>query len=125
MRKGSIILYITSLVCILLGVVGIILTYVFERMGYIKLAGVVSITGSIFEAIALILIIVRIVFFGFIPYSKARKSYKQSNVKTVNVKPVKNEKKQEETLYAQYEQLYKEGLITKEDLEKKKNELLN
>ena len=47
-------------------------------------------------------------------------------VQTVDVKPVPEEKplSKEEELYKQYEELYKAGHITKEDLDKKKEELL-
>ena len=43
-------------------------------------------------------------------------------VKVVDVKDVPKSK--EEKLYEQYEGLYKQGLITKEDLDKKRKELL-
>ena len=43
-------------------------------------------------------------------------------VKIVDVKDVPKSK--EEQLYEQYEGLYKQGLITKEDLDKKREELL-
>jgi len=43
-------------------------------------------------------------------------------VKIVDVKDVPKSK--EEKLYEQYENLYKQGLISKEDLDKKKEELL-
>ena len=43
-------------------------------------------------------------------------------VKIVDVKDVP--KSREEQLYGQYEGLYKQGLITKEDLDKKRDELL-
>ena len=43
-------------------------------------------------------------------------------VKIVDVKDVP--KSREEQLYEQYEGLYKQGLITKEDLDKKRQELL-
>lgn len=124
MRKSSFLLYIISLVLMLFGVLGIVLSFVFSRIGYVRLASIISFVGSICEVGALILIIIRVIFFGFIPVSRAAKVRKSNPIKTVNVKPVK-EKTQQQSLVEQFEALYKEGLISKEDFEKKKHDILN
>ena len=83
--------------------------------------------------VALTMMILRSALFNF--RINVRRAIIEGNIKmeqdgryvqTVDVKPVPEEKPltKEEELYKQYEELYEKGLISKEDLDKKKEELL-
>lgn len=101
-----------------------IVSMVLVNHGYDQVAQILNLVGSGFEALAFVFIIIRVVNFGFQlrRASKAPRPVKFKEPKTVNVKPVKET--QEEKLYKQYVDLCAEGLISKEDLEKKRKELL-
>lgn len=86
-----------------------------------------NIIGDIFVGVsgilgagALILLVYRLSIMAKTPQSFAEPQPKV--VKTVDVKEVPKSKEQK--LFEQYEDLYKNGLITKEDLDKKREELL-
>ena len=106
-------------VCACIG--GIICEFMGQPLGFKICTITVAVTGPV----ALVLIIIKFMFFGGAPASpqiKVNVQSKPKEVKTVDVKPVA--KTHEEELYEQYENLYKQNLISKEDLEKKRVELL-
>ena len=121
MKKGEEILFILSIIFIALGITGIVVGSLIQLSIDQRIGGIISGFGSLFEIVALALIIIRFVKYGFAPIPQDN-IVQPKKVVTVDVKPIKET--QEEKLYKQYEGLYKEGLITKEDLEKKRIELL-
>lgn len=121
MFKKTRLFFVLTLVFISLGAICIVSSlfiskFINERAGNIVLG-----IGLLCDVAALIFIIIRAIKFGY-PKEKVARNNKQ-DLGTVNVKPVKDTS-QEENLYKQYEGLYKEGLISKEDLDKKRVELL-
>lgn len=128
MRKISAVLYYLGLVIFFVGIGSIAISCVFEIIGNQSLSDIFGIIAAAAGTLSLTIFIVRVVIFGFQfnASAKAAKTktytYEQKPVKTVDVKPVPKSK--EEELYEQYENLYKQGLITKEDLDKKHEELL-
>lgn len=120
MNKKSRVLYILSVIFISIGITGFLVGFLVQRLIDVRIGGIISGIASLFETAALILIIVRAIRFGFFPVEEPEVIIKE--VKTVDVKPIKET--QEQKLFKQYEELYKEGLITKEDLENKRKELL-
>lgn len=120
MNKKSRLLYLLSVIFISIGIAGFLIGLLVRYLVDARIGEIISGIASMFESAALILIIVRAIRFGFAPVNEPQVIVKE--VKTVDVKPIKES--QEQKLFKQYEQLYKEGLITKEDLESKRKELL-
>lgn len=95
-----------------------------NEIGFRVSAILISICGPL----ALVLMIVKFMFFGggSIPKPKTPivKTYKynEKDIPIVDVKEFK--KSQDEIMFEKYEDLYNKKIITKEDLEKKREELL-
>lgn len=122
MNKKSRILFIITSICIAIGITCYLVFFIMKLANVNgNIASSVLGFGSLFETIAFILIIIRAIVFGFPSVELEDEPYEEE-IKIVDVKPVKET--QEEKLYKEYEALYKEGLITKEDLDIKKKELL-
>lgn len=125
MSKTSRILTLISIVLFSLGIAGYMVGLVFDAKGFAEVATYIYLAATLCETVGFILLIIRFAKYGM-PKVEERYVYQQpkvQKVKTVDVKPV--EETQEQKLFKQYEGLYKEGLITKEELEAKRKELLN
>lgn len=120
MNKKARVLYILSVIFISIGIAGFVIGLLVQNFVDSRIGGIISGFASMFETAALVLIIVRAIRFGFVPVDEPEVVVRK--VRTVDVKPVKET--QEQRLFKRYEELYKEGLITKEDLENKRKELL-
>lgn len=120
MKKDKV-LYLIGLISVLVGLVCAVGAVLFGLLDFPVLSDTLFIISSILGVISLVVFCVRL--------SNQTKNFGVSSdnstkvvVKVVDVKEIK--KSQEEKLYEQYEDLYKKNLITKEDLDKKKEELL-
>ena len=115
------ILLILSIILVSLGSVLIITGAILTLMGKTKAGDIVLGTSSILGVLAIGLLIYRLVNMAKTPelYNEPKTKIV---VKIVDVKDLP--KSNEEKLYEQYEDLYKKNLITKEDLDKKRLELL-
>ena len=112
---------ILSIVCIALGVSSIVTGVVLSFYGYKKLVDLFLGLGSVLGAGALVLLVLRLINSPEVSNSN-RENQPRVVVKVVDVKDLPKTK--EEKLFEQYEDLYKKGLISKEDLELKREELL-
>ena len=115
------ILLIVSIITITLGISFIIAGSALTLAGNSKLGDLFLGISSILGVVALALLIVRLSIMAKNPQMYKTEAPKVV-VKVVDVKEVPKSK--EEHLYEQYEELYKQNLITKEDLDKKRVELL-
>ena len=112
---------ILSIVCIALGVSSIVTGVVLSFYGYKKLVDLFLGLGSVLGVGALVLLVLRLINSPEI-INQNRENQPRVVVKVVDVKDLPKTK--EEKLFEQYEDLYKKGLISKEDLELKREELL-
>ena len=112
---------ILSIVCIALGVSSIVTGVVLSFYGYKKLVDLFFGLGSVLGVGALVLLVLRLINSPEISNAN-REHQPRVVVKVVDVKDLPKTK--EEKLFEQYEDLYKKGLISKEDLELKREELL-
>lgn len=121
MKKLPTILYYVGLVILLVGIGSSILSFFLESP---KLSDAFGIVAAVSGPTALIILIIRLVIINQTNQSNPNYTVfkPQKEVKTVDVKEIPKTK--EEELYEQYENLYKQNLITKEDLDKKRVELL-
>lgn len=113
--KLSKILYYVSLILIAVGLSCFIAAIVTKG----KLSDVLYIVSSVTGVVAIVLLFVRL---SFDANAFNGESSPKVVVKVVDVKEIKKTKEQQ--LYEQYEELYKQNLITKKDLDNKKKELL-
>ena len=114
------ILLIVSLVLIALGSGFIVAGTVLMLVSQSKLGDIFLGVSSVFGLAALAVMIYRLSIMA--NQSPIERENTKVIVKVVDVKDIPKSK--EEQLYEQYEGLYKQGLITKEDLDKKRQELL-
>ena len=112
---------ILSIVCIALGVSSIVTGVVLSFYGYKKLVDLFLGLGSVLGVGALVLLVLRLINSPEV-INQNRENQPRVVVKVVDVKDLPKTK--EEKLFEQYEDLYKKGLISKEDLELKREELL-
>lgn len=112
--KSKIFFYI-SLVAIVVGI-GCLFASFFVKGNAVDTLLTIS---SLLGILALALNIVRLV--GDLP-KESEQQHKEKKIVVVDVKDIPKTK--EEKLYEQYEDLYKKNLITKEDLDAKRKELL-
>lgn len=112
---------ILSIVCIALGVASIVTGVVLSFYGYKKLVDLFLGLGSVLGVGALVLLVLRLINSPEVS-NPNRENQPRVVVKVVDVKDLPKTK--EEKLFEQYEDLYKKGLISKEDLELKREELL-
>lgn len=112
---------ILSIVCIALGVGSIIAGAILSFYNFKKVVDLLFGIGSFLGIAALGLLIYRLVISPEVKQSN-REGQPRVVVKVVDVKDIPKTK--EEKLFEQYEDLYKKGLISKEDLELKREQLL-
>lgn len=112
---------ILSIVCIALGAGSIVTGVVLSFYGYKKLVDLFLGLGSVLGVGALVLLVLRLINSPEVS-NPNRENQPRVIVKVVDVKDLPKTK--EEKLFEQYEDLYKKGLISKEDLELKREELL-
>ena len=122
MKKAKLFL-ILSIVAIAIGVGMFITGAVLAVLNYRRPGDILMGVSSIFGFIGLGLLIVRLVVMAKNPEQFPEyQPQPRVVVKVVDVKEVT--KTNEEKLYEQYEDLYKRNLITKEELDQKRQELL-
>lgn len=127
MKKGFW-LFILGLTILMVGIVAGILAIVFELTGMSNLANIMSMLVVIAGPVSIILLIIKLMAYGGAESPEPKKHVVNPNnsskkdVPTVDVKQI--EKSQDEIMYDKYVDLYNQKLITKEDLEKKRKELL-
>lgn len=115
------ILLIISIILVSVGGILIIAGSVLSLMGNTTLGDILMGVSSILGLAALALMIVRLIIMARTP-EQFRSEQPKVVVKVVEVKEVHKSKEQE--LYEQYEDLYKRNLITKEELDRKRIDLL-
>lgn len=117
-NKAGLSLIIAAICALSIGILAIIAGFITVALdGESTISTILFVVGVAGCIGGFVLIIVRASKYGFEPISIPEEKV----IKTVDVKPIKET--QEEKLFKEYEKLYKEGLITKEDLENKKKEL--
>lgn len=127
MKKGFW-LFILGLTILMVGIIAGILAIVFELTGKSNLASIMSMLVVIAGPVSIILLIIKLMAYGGAESPEPKKHVVNPNnsskkvVPTVDVKQI--EKSQDEIMYDKYVDLYNQKLITKEDLEKKRKELL-
>ena len=123
MKKDKLFL-ILGIISVSLGGAMFIAGAVLTLLGNASLGDLLMGLSSIFGAGALVLLIFRLSFMAKNPddYPQYKPQQPKVVVKVVDVKDVPKSKEQE--LYEQYEDLYKRNLITKEELDKKRIDLL-
>ncbi len=123
MKKDKLFL-ILGIISVSLGGAMFIAGAVLTLLGNASLGDLLMGLSSIFGAGALVLLIFRLSFMAKNPddYPQYKPQQPKVVVKVVDVKEVPKTKEQE--LYEQYEDLYKRNLITKEELDKKRIDLL-
>lgn len=123
MKKDKLFL-ILGIISVSLGGAMFIVGAVLTLLGNASLGDLLMGLSSIFGAGALVLLIFRLSFMAKNPddYPQYKPQQPKVVVKVVDVKEVPKSKEQE--LYEQYEDLYKRNLITKEELDKKRIDLL-
>lgn len=121
MKLQKVLLYI---VYVLLGIsaTAILLSCGFEIAGKTAISDTFVVIFSIGGTLALIILIARLFIMVNSAPTFINEPPKKKVIKVVNVKPIVKTK--EEKLFEQYQDLYKKKLITKEDLENKRKELL-
>ncbi len=120
MNKDKVLYYI-GLVSVVLGIASAFAATILEIFKIVNLSNIFFYVASFLGVVSVIVLILRLV-------NQSRENRFNSDkgpkvtVKIVDVKDLPKSKEQK--LYEQYEDLYKKNLITKEDLDKKKEELL-
>lgn len=121
--KRDKILYYLGFVLITIGVGLALASIVLSLKGLTKLADIFGWVSSALGVIAFAMLLLRLNLQVKSPLNDVNKpNGPKVVVKVVDVKDLPKTKEQQ--LYEQYENLYKQNLITKEDLENKKKELL-
>ena len=123
MKKPQLFL-ILGIVSVSLGGAMFIAGAVLTLMGNANLGDLIMGLSSLFGVAALLLLIFRLYFMAKEPdaYPQYKPQQPKVVVKVVDVKDAPKSKEQE--LYEQYEDLYKRNLITKEELDAKRKDLL-
>lgn len=116
------ILYIIGTTLVITGCLFIVAAFLFSKLGYSNLADILLGFSSILGFVSLIVLIIRLVLMSKTT-SQPFSANDKVSVKIVDVKDIPKSK--EEKLFEQYEDLFKKNLISKEDLELKRKELLN
>ena len=115
-------LLVISIVIMALGIGLFIAAATLALIGKTTLSDIFFAISSLLGVGALVLMIYNLAISSKSASPDVEPSKPKVVVKIVDVKDVPKSK--EEKLYEQYESLYKQGLITKEDLDKKRAELL-
>ena len=123
MKKPQLFL-ILGIVSVSLGGAMFIAGAVLTLMGNPNLGDLIMGLSSIFGLAALVFLVLRLYFMAKEPdaYPQYKPQQPKVIVKVVDVKEPPKSKEQE--LYEQYEDLYKRNLITKEELDAKRKDLL-
>lgn len=127
MKKNKILFFI-GLALLVVGVASLICAIVFQLIGRSDLFDIFAIVVEISGPVAIVLLILQLMLFGGAsspePKNPKVKTYKynEKDIPIVDVKEFK--KSQDEIMYDKYVDLYNKKIITKEDLEKKRIELL-
>ena len=121
-------LFILGLVILGLGVAALIAAIVFEIIGNESLYQIMGLIVIVAGPVSILLLILKLVLFGGATSPEPKipevKTY-QYNKKSIPIVDVKEFKKsQDEIMYEKYVDLYNKKIISKEDLEKKRIELL-
>lgn len=117
-------LFFLGLIFLLIGLGALIATFVFQSNGNNDMFRIMGIIVAVSGPLSILMLILKLIFYGGAasPTSRSHSVTANKTVKTVDVKPV--EKSQEEIMYEKYVDLYNRKIITKEDLDKKRVELL-
>ena len=117
-------LFFLGLIFLLIGLGALIATFVFQSNGNNDMFRIMGIIVAVSGPLSILMLILKLIFYGGAasPTSRSHSVTVIKTVKTVDVKPV--EKSQEEIMYEKYVDLYNRKIITKEDLDKKRVELL-
>ncbi|MBR4378510.1 MAG: hypothetical protein IKP50_06510 [Bacilli bacterium] len=123
MKKDKLFL-ILGIVSVSIGGAMFIAGAILTLMGNAKLGDLIMGLSSLFGAAALVFMILRLSMMAKNPeaYPEYKPQEPKVIVKVVDVKEVQKSKEQE--LYEQYEDLYNRNLITKEELDAKRKDLL-
>lgn len=124
-NKVAHVLTILSIILFVLGIFGFLAGLIVELGVNKEVATYIYIAATLCELSGFGLMFFRFAKYGMPKVSENYDTYeytKRESVKTVDVKPIKETP--EERLYKQYEDLYNHKLITKQDLDKKRKELL-
>lgn len=124
MKKSGKIVNILCISLLSLGIACVITSIIFEIINNKDMSKLFIIIGSAVGGVALLAMIFNFVFNGVAqkPNNFSAPKPQQKEVRTVDVKDIL--KTHEEQLFEEYEKLYKQGLISKEDLEIKRKDLL-
>ena len=122
-QKGLWLFYL-GLIFLLVGLGALIASFVFQSNGNNDMFKIMGIIVAVSGPLSILMLILKLIFYGGAasPTSRSHSVTVIKTVKTVDVKPV--EKSQEEIMYGKYVDLYNRKIITKEDLDKKRVELL-
>lgn len=124
-NKKGLWLFILALVVLIIGVAGLVAAIVFELLGNKDLFEIFGLLVIVCGPISILLFTLKLSLYGGAPSSKKNIVINKDPEKPVVTVDVKEpEKTQEEIMYDKYVDLYNQKLITKEDLEKKRIELL-
>ena len=121
-------LFFVGLSILLIGVAALIVAIVAEFINNELMFKIAGITIAVSGPLAILILILKLFLYGGAPSPEPKtpkvKTY-QYNKKDIPIVDVKEFKKsQDEIMYEKYVDLYNRKIITKEDLEKKRIELL-
>lgn len=122
-------LFFLGLGVLLLGVAAVICAIVFELIGRSDLFKISGIIIAVAGPLSIILLIFKLIFYGGAPSPEPKTpeiktfQYNKKDIPIVDVKEFK--KSQDEIMFEKYVDLYNKKIISKEDLEKKRKELLD
>ena len=125
-NKTAKVLTTVGVILFSLGILGFIVGLIMEAIVPSEAVGIIYFISAGLDVAGVLITIIRFVKYGLpstpevVVYMDDRP--KASEPRTVDVKEIKETPEQK--LYKQYEGLYKEKLITKEELEAKRKELL-
>ena len=125
MKKTNKTLFYIGLAILIVGIACLITSIILDRVGQSDIGEIFGIISAIAGPVSLLILIFYLMFFGLKEPQRGHNTVRHSQqkvIKEVDVKPIK--KTRQEELYEQYEDLYKKNLISKEDLDKKRVELL-
>ena len=129
-KLGALIFFILAMVCMGVSVAfAVVAAIIGSKGGTWYVFGYIA---GLLMSVGFALLIIRSVFFtgrlrliaAMQAQIQARESDLNQQMSQQNVSSFQQEASRENKLYQQYENLYKQGLITQEDLEKKRKELL-
>lgn len=126
-KKGQWLFYL-GLAMLCIGIAALVLGIVSEFINNRELLKISGIIIAVSGPLAIILLVLKLMLYGGAPSPEPKapevKTY-QYNKKDIPIVDVKEFKKsQDEIMYDKYVDLYNKKIITKEDLEKKRIELL-